>query len=677
MSSYGTRRRQKPSKKHLMRNPKASAKSARADSPWRRYTLVAVAGLAVGVLTVFGPRIASMVGQRMGAARIAACRFGAAGWWLAWSVRFDPRDYRTDLFRAACHRQLNQARKWEESLREARRKGAPDREIRLEERLGRIQTGGLEQPEPTEIAELTAAGAPSRDILAALFHGYLVRQDLGKAVEILDHLPDDFRDQADYLWGTYWRKQGDRVKAEPHLRRALDAQPGHELARGEMAALVEDQDQLDRALGEYVELAAHSGGGEAGTVGLARVLRKLSRVDEARAILAPLDGQPDASSAVEVEMALIELESGRLDEAQRRLDRLRPDQTLHGKIYYPVLVALGLRTRGAEARYLGDQVDQERARQSRMFDLRDRLTNDPGDRAAAGELQQLMRQWRPLSLTMVPGEASGNRADAPSRTTADLYAEQCAACHGATGDGHGSASRHFFPRPRNLRAGRSQLVSTRNGVPTLEDLEKVLAQGMPGTSMPKFDALSVADRRRLAEEVLRLRREGVREEVTKALLREGEEIDEAEVRRAVEVSTIAAGAVRAPREWPDRQTSAARGREIYVALGCVKCHGEDGTGAADQWLFDDQGDPSRPRDLVHEPFKGGREPESIYLRIVAGMPGTAHPAAWSVPEGQLIDLVQYMRSLTQGPPEALTNFERRKLADVRDYLARLRSPGKP
>ncbi len=268
-----------------MRNPRASARSARAGSPWRRYILVASAGLTVGALMVFGPRIASIVGRRMGAARMGACRFGAAEWWLAWSARFDPRNYRTDMTRAALHRRLNQAKEWEESLREARRKGAPDREVRLEERLGRIQTGGLEQPEPTEIAGLTAAGAPSREILAALFHGYLVQQDLGKAKEILDHLPEDFRDQADYLWGTYWRKQGDTVEAERHLRRALDAQPGHELARAEMAALLEDQGQLDRALEEYAELAARSGGGEAGTVGLARILRKQAQVDEANAIL--------------------------------------------------------------------------------------------------------------------------------------------------------------------------------------------------------------------------------------------------------------------------------------------------------------------------------------------------------------------------------------------------------
>ena len=57
----------------------------------------------------------------------------------------------------------------------------------------------------------------------------------------------------------------------------------------------------------------------------------------------------------------------------------------------------------------------------------------------------------------------------------------------------------------------------------------------------------------------------------------------------------------------------------------------------------------RPRDLVYEPFKGGREPESIALRVATGMPGTPHPAAWNLPEEQMIELVEYVRSLAREP----------------------------
>ena len=117
------------------------------------------------------------------------------------------------------------------------------------------------------------------------------------------------------------------------------------------------------------------------------------------------------------------------------------------------------------------------------------------------------------------------------------------------------------------------------------------------------------------------------------------------------------------------RTGALRGKASFVSLGCTKCHGEDGRGSPGEALFDDQGEPTRARDLVHEPFKGGREPESVCRRIVAGMPGTPHPAVWSLTDGQIADLVQYVRSLAGKPQYALTNFERRIRASGVEYFA--------
>jgi hypothetical protein len=84
-------------------------------------------------------------------------------------------------------------------------------------------------------------------------------------------------------------------------------------------------------------------------------------------------------------------------------------------------------------------------------------------------------------------------------------------------------------------------------------------------------------------------------------------------------------------------------------------------------LFDDTRLPTRPRDLVHEPFKGGHKPESIYLRISVGMPGTPHPACWNVPDEKLIDLVHYCGSLSQEPKLVLTNHQRAILATSLAY----------
>ena len=80
-------------------------------------------------------------------------------------------------------------------------------------------------------------------------------------------------------------------------------------------------------------------------------------------------------------------------------------------------------------------------------------------------------------------------------------------------DGQGVATRFLFPKPRNFRTSKFRLVSTVNGVPAPADLDAVLVHGISGTSMPSFRQLDEASRGELIGEVLRLRREGVRESV--------------------------------------------------------------------------------------------------------------------------------------------------------------------
>ena len=172
----------------------------------------------------------------------------------------------------------------------------------------------------------------------------------------------------------------------------------------------------------------------------------------------------------------------------------------------------------------------------------------------------------------------------------------------------------------------SWATSTLNGVPTREDCEAVIQRGMPGTSLRSFDKLSEDQRKRLAQEVLRLRREGIRDRFVSTLRNEGEEIDDREVRQVVEHLTTPGEVARVPQIGPGDSQAIARGHDVFFNLGCRQCHGDDGVNAWDTPLFDDKGRAIRPRDLAHEPFKGGQEAESIYLRIVVGMPGSPDPA---------------------------------------------------
>ena len=88
----------------------------------------------------------------------------------------------------------------------------------------------------------------------------------------------------------------------------------------------------------------------------------------------------------------------------------------------------------------------------------------------------------PLAPTAPPDLARG----------AALYAQNCASCHGATGDGHGPGSTGLVPPPiafsDKVRADQRSLFG----------LYQVITQGLDGTAMASFDMLPEQDRWALA-----------------------------------------------------------------------------------------------------------------------------------------------------------------------------------
>jgi hypothetical protein len=126
----------------------------------------------------------------------------------------------------------------------------------------------------------------------------------------------------------------------------------------------------------------------------------------------------------------------------------------------------------------------------------------------------------------------------------------------------------------------------------------------------------------------------------------------------------------APIDPPDAE-AIATGRTTYFELSCDHCHGVDGTGEPDMLVLDEKGSLTRPRDLVHEPLKGGDDPGSICLRIAVGMPGSPHPATWGLSEERLTDLVHFCRSLAAEPKLVLTNYQHCILTTSSAYLSEL------
>jgi len=250
--------------------------------------------------------------------------------------------------------------------------------------------------------------------------------------------------------------------------------------------------------------------------------------------------------------------------------------------------------------------------------------------------------------------------ESDSQSGKELYAVHCAACHGNTGDGTGMAARHLHPKPRNLRAGGHRLVKTINLVPTAEDLESVIARGMPGSSMPNHEHLNDRDVTKLVGEVLQMRRDSAGQHILRFFQEEldAEDMDEEEVEEILDKQLTPGPVVDLPDCGHAAVAAIAKGKETFLRQGCQKCHGPEGKGDGNIYLVDDQGNPIRPRNLVYDRLKGGNEPESICVRILLGMPGSPMPASVNLDEDQLIALVHYCGSLAREPKRRLTNYQR-------------------
>jgi DMSO reductase family type II enzyme heme b subunit len=242
----------------------------------------------------------------------------------------------------------------------------------------------------------------------------------------------------------------------------------------------------------------------------------------------------------------------------------------------------------------------------------------------------------------------------PAEHGKQLFARHCAACHGEQGDGKGVAAAFLFPRPRDFRAGRFRLVSTKNNVPLREDLHAVLLRGMPGSAMPPWAQLSQAERDALVDEVIRLRQAGARDSYIVRLKDEealsDEEIAAEDVQKEIQdfatKATTPGESSDVPSIPPSSAESIARGKEVYTRFACIQCHGATGRGDGTQAMVDDEKLPTRPRDFTLGVFKGNHDESSLYRRIAYGMPGTPMPSSTGMAPEQMIDLVHFIRSMS-------------------------------
>ncbi len=220
-----------------------------------------------------------------------------------------------------------------------------------------------------------------------------------------------------------------------------------------------------------------------------------------------------------------------------------------------------------------------------------------------------------------------------------LFATYCSTCHGPEGRGDGPAAYLLWPRPRDFSTGAFKVRSTA-GLPTDADLLATITNGMPGSSMPSWRQLGEVERQSLVRHVKTL--SSARDKAGATLFNHFEKGPAGEP-------------IAVPPEPAATPESVARGREVYVRVGCIKCHGDtgraDGPSAAD--LKDSLEQPIRPNDFTQGLYKGGASNRDVYLRFAAGMAGTPMPAFGpdQMSDVERWSLVHYVQSLSAGKTE--------------------------
>jgi len=223
-----------------------------------------------------------------------------------------------------------------------------------------------------------------------------------------------------------------------------------------------------------------------------------------------------------------------------------------------------------------------------------------------------------------PGDAGAGKA---------VYQKKCFLCHGVEGKGDGPAAPLLDPKPRDFTRGLYKIRSTPSGkLPTDGDLFRVISEGMPGTSMPAWKLLPERDRWNLVAYVKSFAAESFKEAAKPADL---------------------------PKEVSSSKESLARGKEMFEAIECNKCHGNAGRadGPSMPELKDDWGSPVRPANLTKPwNFRGGGSTREIATRLTTGLMGTPMPSfidSVEKPE-DIWHLTNYMKSLGPDKPDFAT-----------------------
>lgn len=260
-------------------------------------------------------------------------------------------------------------------------------------------------------------------------------------------------------------------------------------------------------------------------------------------------------------------------------------------------------------------------------------------------VEQLPRMWDQDVSRAVSGMRDRVIAERADMDSEEIYAFRCAVCHGENGAGDGPAADYLYPRPRDFTLGMFKFKSSPGDLPPRDaDLVGIIANGLPGTSMPGWS--EVLNDGQIDGLVTLIKSFDIAavwapQDADWELFDDEGRYTKTDYRVITEQEPVADPV-------PYTQDSVALGAEIYEE-NCRKCHGSEGRGdiTSGKFLEDDWGFATWARDLT-KPWSwrsagvadgrdaAGRDNviRSIYQRLSIGIPGTPMPAHRASEEGE-------------------------------------------
>jgi DMSO reductase family type II enzyme heme b subunit len=233
-----------------------------------------------------------------------------------------------------------------------------------------------------------------------------------------------------------------------------------------------------------------------------------------------------------------------------------------------------------------------------------------------------------LALVLAPaGAAWAQGGDVASGKL--VYERKCLLCHGEKGDGKGPVASEINPAPRDFTRGVYKIRTTASKVPSDQDLFKVITDGMPGTTMPAWKVLPEKQRWDVVAYIKTFAPDAFKEAPKKQEL---------------------------PKDVASSAESIKRGKEMYEAIECHKCHGAQGRadGPSRAELKDEWDQPIKPANLTQRwNFRGGQDRTDIAMRLATGLLGTPMPSfidSVEKPE-DIWHLTNFIQSLGPASPQ--------------------------